>query len=318
AVLYATGGRGEGTPPYPPSQIQHTLAHSSSGDSFAAALWANDLALLTGNLGRPGAGVVAFRGPANAQGALDMGCHPDWLPGYRAASDATAREELARLWVETSGNGSGAARLPDAPGLPFEELVAAIERGEVRALYVAANSHAFATPYDERFLAALNRLEVLIVEDAFPSPLVERAHVVLPVAMFLEQDGTMTNAERAVQRLRRAVDPPGEAQPSWRLVQALAQRLGASWNARHAVHVYQEITRVVPFYRGITFPRLEREPVAWPAATPTGPRRQTLRIGQKVPGGGWAVWLGSGLALSEAWLHTDAPPLAGRLQFRAP
>ena len=318
AVLYATGGRGEEAGSYPPSQIQHTLAHATSGDVYAAALWANALALLTGDIGRPGAGVVAFRGPANAQGALDMGCHPDWLPGYRPVTDAVARQELARFWAETGGNGVGTAVLPETPGLSFEELVEAIERGEVRALYVAANSHAFASTLDERLLAALERLEVLIVEDSFPSPLVERAHVVLPVAMFLEQDGTMTNVDRAVQRLRRAVDPPGEARPSWQLVQELARRLGYDWNARHAVHVFQDIVHTVPVYRGITFPRLERGPVAWPAAPSTGPARQTLRIGQKVPGGGWAVWLGSGIALSDAWLRTDAPPLAGRVRFCAP
>ncbi len=318
AVLYATGGRGEGAASAAPSQIQHTLAHATTGDVYAAALWANNLALLTGNIGRPGAGVVAFRGPANAQGALDVGCHPDWLPGYRPARDAIARAELAALWADTSGNGAGAAHLPEGAGLPFGELVEAIERGAVRALYVAANSHAFAPSLDDRFLAALERLDVLVVEESFPSPLLERAHVVLPVAMFLEQDGTTTTADRAVQRLRRAVDPPGEARPGWQLVQELARRLGAPWSARHAVHVYQEITRAVPQYRGITFPRLERGPVAWPVSGSPLPAQQTLRIGEKVPGGGWVVWLGNGIAVSDAWLRLDAPPLAGRVRFCAP
>ena len=317
AVLYATGGRGEDASPYPPSQIQHTLAHAQHGDVAAAALLANDLALLTGNIGRAGAGVVAFRGPANAQGALDMGCHPAWLPGYRRPEDAAMRQELAALWAETGGNGSGSTELPSGPGWGYGELVAAIERGEVRALYVAANSHAYATALDERFLAALEGLEVLIVEESFPSPLIERAHVVLPVTMFLEQDGTMTTADRAVQRLRRAVDPPGEARPSWQHVQELARRLGYHWNTRHAVQLFQEIARAVPIYRGITFPRLERGPIAWPTA-PGERTRQTLRIGQNVPGGGWAVWLGSGIALSEAWLRLDSEPLRGRIAFRTP
>ncbi|MBO9404280.1 MAG: molybdopterin-dependent oxidoreductase, partial [Thermomicrobium sp.] len=189
--------------------------------------------------------------------------------------------------------------------------------GEVRALYVAANSHAYATALDERFVAALDRLDVLIVEDSFPGPLTERAHVVLPVTMFLEQDGTMTTADRAVQRLRRAVDPPGEARPSWQHVQELARRLGYRWNTRHAVQLFQEIARAVPGYRGITFPRLERGPIAWPAA-PGDRARQTLRIGQNVPGGGWAVWLGNGIALSDAWLRLDSTPLRGRVAFRTP
>lgn len=317
AVLYATGGRGTGPSPYPPSQIQHTLAHAVQGDVFSAALRANELALLTGNLGRAGGGVVAFRGPANAQGALDVGCHPNWLPGYRLVTDADARAELAALWAETGGNGTGKAELPSEPGLAFDELVEAIERGTVRALYVAGGSHPFAQPIDERLLAALERLDVLIVEDCFPSPLVERAQVVLPVAMFMEQDGTMTNADRAVQRLRRAVDPPGEARPSWQLVQELARRLGYRWQGRHAVHVFQELARAVPIYRGITFPRLERGPLAWPVMPSGVPSRQVLRLGQNVPGGGWAVWLGQGLAVSEAWLRVDAPPLAGRLRFHA-
>ncbi|MDW8060608.1 MAG: molybdopterin-dependent oxidoreductase [Thermomicrobium sp.] len=315
AVLYATGGRGSGAAPFPPSQIQHTLAHAGGADVTVAALRINDLALLTGNVGRAGGGVIAFRGPANAQGALDVGCHPAWWPGYRSAGDPAARTELAALWAETGGNGTGTCELPEGRGLAFEELVAAIEQGAVRALYLAAASHPFAPPVDERLLAALERLDVLIVEDCFPSPFVERAHVVLPVAMFMEQDGTMTNADRSVQRLRRAVDPPGEARPGWQIVQELARRLGYHWQRRHAVQVFQELVRAVPVYRGIAFPRLERGPLAWPVQPGTRIPRQVLRLGENVPGGGWAVWMGNGLAVSEAWLRVDAPPLSGQLRF---
>ncbi len=317
AVLYATAGGIEGSPPYPPSQIQHTLAHSASEDGTAALL-ANNLALLTGNIGRAGGGVVAFRGPANAQGALDVGCHPSWLPGYRRVTDETARTELAALWTSAGSDGTGPSALPEEPGFGGAELLEAIERGLVRAVYLAASSHAFLPALDERLLAALERLDVLIVDDCFPSPLLERAHVVLPSAMFLERDGTMTNADRAVQRLRRAVDPPGEARPTWQLLQEIARRLGYDWSWRHAVQVFQEIGRAVPIYRGITFPRLERGPQAWPAPPSTAPVRQTLRLGVNVPGGGWAVWLGNGLAISDAWLRAEAAPLAGNLRFRTP
>lgn len=316
AILYATGGHPEAAPPYLPSQIHHTLAHSSTADE-AAALLANNLALLTGNIGRAGGGVIAFRGPANAQGALDMGCHPAWLPGYRLIDDEVARSELATLWASASGNGAGPSSLPNHPGLGLPELIPAIEQGIVRALYVAASSYPD-TPLDQDLLTALEQLDVLIVEDAFPSPLTERAHVVLPKALFLEQDGTMTNADRTVQRVRRAVDPPGEACPSWQLVQGLAQRLGYPWPWRHVVHIFQELVRAVPLYRGISFPRLERGPQAWPVPTQPMPVRQTLRLGVNVPGGGWAVWVGSGLAVSEAWLRADTAPLAGQLRFRIP
>ncbi|GBD16385.1 Putative formate dehydrogenase [bacterium HR26] len=170
-------------------------------------------------------------------------------------------------------------------------MIEAIESGQIRAMYVAGSSHEFASPVEPRLLAALEKLEFLVVEDCFPSALTERAHVVLPAAMFMEKDGTFTNADRTVQRVRLAIDPPGDARPSWWFIQEIARRLGYQLALTHPSLVLQEVTHLTPIYRGIIFPRLERGPLTWPVHGLAGPAEGAVRLGASVPGGGWAIWM---------------------------
>ncbi len=324
AVLYATGGRGTqaelGEGGYPPSVVYHTLAHQG-GDVYAAAVALNNLALLTGNVGRPGAGVIAFRGPTNAQGALDMGCHPAFLPGYRPVSDREARHQLEAAWlprwdVEAAGSGFAPPwALPATPGLSLERMIEAIESGQVQAMYVAGSSHEFASPVEPRLLAALEKLEFLVVEDCFPSALTARAHVVLPAAMFLEKDGTFTSADRTVQRVRLAIDPPGDARPSWWFIQEIARRLGYRLSFSHPSLVFQEVTHLTPLYRGIIFPRLERGPLTWPVRGLAEPAEGTVRLGASVPGGGWAIWMEQAFGGVEGALRLDDGLSRERVRF---
>jgi predicted molibdopterin-dependent oxidoreductase YjgC len=326
AVLYATGGRGKhdrsGGQEYPPSVIYHTLAHQD-GDVYAAAVALDNLALLTGNVGRAGAGVIVFRGPANAQGALDMGCHPAFLPGYRSVSDGGARHQLEATWLsrwETGATGEEFApvrALPTTPGLSLEQLIDALEAGQIQAMYVAGSSHQFARPVEPQLLAALEKLEFLVVEDCFLSELTERAHVVLPAAMFLEKDGTVTSADRTVQRVRTAVDAPGDARPSWWLIQEIARRLGYRLDFSHPALVFHEMVHVTPVYRGIAVPRLERGPMTWPVRGIAGPAPGAVRLGASVPGGGWAIWLEQAFGAGEGALGLDDGLPRQRLRFVA-
>ena len=273
AILFATGGLGkqEGVTEYPTSTIWHTVANRTSGDDGGVALAANNLALLCGFVGKPGGGVLALRRNANIQGAIDVGCHPGFLPGGYAASDATARAMFAELW---SGRWNAAIvaqngfkrlhELPTAAGLSLSQLPAAIDAGDVKAMYIAAQSHKWAAPLAPELLAALAKLEFLAVEDCFESELTRLAHVVLPTAMNLEKDGSFTSVDRTVQRVRYAVAAPGDARSSAQHLAAIGQRLGFAIDADNVQRLTDEIAAVVPHYAGVSFPRLERGPLQWP------------------------------------------------------
>ena len=273
AELYATGGMGkkDGVTEYPPSTIWHTAASRETGDAGAIATAAHNLAVLTGNVGRAGGGVLAGRGNANMQGSYDVGCHPALLPGGALVSDTTSRAALAEMWRDrwaanvARDNGFGpVVDLPSEPGLGITDLVDAINSGKVRAMYITAQSHKWSKAVDPALLAALDKLELLIVEDSFESELTRRADIVLPAAMFLEKDGSFTNLDRTVQRLRFAVSAPGEAHPSTYYAAEIAQRLGYSFGYLNTASILDEISMAVPEYAGISYPRLERNGMQWP------------------------------------------------------
>ncbi len=242
AEMYATGGRGIGGDTdgvYPPSTLYHTAAHIGQPDTKhtlddpgAMALACNQLVMLTGNLGRPGGGVTSPRGSANYQGTTDVGATPHSLPGGIAA--------------ETTGVGVG-------------DLAAAIRSGEIKAMYVEANMAAHSGEMSEDLLDALGELEFLIVADSFESPLTAKAHIVLPRAMSLEVDGTMTSVDRTVQRVRATVPAAGESQAPVRFLAAIAAAMGTDLGLDDPVSAMQEIGKHIPEYAGVTYARLERQ-----------------------------------------------------------
>ena len=296
AILYATGGLGKQTDgtEYPAATIWHTLAAGPDGSAGEATAAAHNLALLCGHIGRPGGGVLAFRRHANMQGSLDVGCHPALLPGGRFTSDPAAQSELGALWSERwsgmpiSQNGFVRLReLPATPGIGLDGLVDAINTGQIKAMYISAQSHHRGFNKDEFFSAssrgyfkdrpggwpagysielveALRQLEFLVVEDCFESELTEIAHVVLPTAMYLEKDGTFTNVDRTVQRVRYVVAAPGDARSSRTLVAEIADRLGYALEADNPSAILDEISAIVPGYGGVSYPRLERGGMQWP------------------------------------------------------
>ena len=275
ALLYATGGRsrqGETEPgEYPPSVIFSTLATEGSIDVNDSSRAVNNLAIMTGNVGIAGAGVMNYRGPANLQGATDMGCHPSFLPGYQPVEDPDVLDQFAANWSlrwnesQIAQNGFRVIKeLPTVPGYSITEMIDAIEAGEIKAMYIAGSTHEHSFGFDERLIEALPKLEFLVVEESFESKLTELADVVLPAAMFLEKDGSFTSADRTIQRVRYTVTAPGDAhQHSW-YIQEIAEQMGYSLTFSHPSLILDEISRMAPIYQGVSFPRLERNAMQWP------------------------------------------------------
>jgi len=272
AILYATGGQGrrEGATQQPASAIWHTLSMADSPGAGEAAIAADNLALICGMIGRPGGGVLAFRVSANAQGTLDVGCSPKTLPGGRV-DDAGYRTSIGELWSQgwnpeaVRQNGFKPVReLPTKPGVGIRELADAIRSKRVRAMYIAAQSHQWSLPIDDELLAAMRLLDFLVVEDAFDSALTSIAHVVLPTTMYLEKDGSFTSADRSIQRVRKAANPPGDARSTVDYLNEISGALGYGASDDHPHGLMEQIAAIVPQYSGISFPRLERGGLQWP------------------------------------------------------
>ena len=285
AVLYATGGSGAATgrpdAGFPASLIYQAAAHASAevgveGDPAEITAASLNLAILTGNLGRPGGGVANLRGPVNYQGVTDMGARPDAFPGLPGGplDDAELRARFEAAWLPrwgeraTTQNGFLPVRqLPTGAGIGLRDLPAAIESGRIEAMIVDGTILGRDKVVNPDLDRALAKLKFLVVLDSYPSPLVDRAHVALPKAMFLEVDGTFTSFDRTVQRVRISVPPMGEAKPTTEIVSRLAQRMGFGLETRHAGRIMTEIAKVVPGYGGVTYARLERGGLVAPVTT---------------------------------------------------
>ncbi|MHC4974568.1 MAG: formate dehydrogenase subunit alpha [Planctomycetota bacterium] len=229
-----------------------------------------DLALLTGNVGRVGAGIAPLRGHNNVQGACDAGALPEFLPGYQRVDDPVARHEAAMIWGREP---------PATPGLPLTELWDAILDGRIRALWVVGENPCLADPDAAHVEEALRSLDLLVVQDLFLTETADLAHVVLPAASFAEKDGTFTNTERRVQLVRQAVEPPGESRSDSDIVCVLARKMGAKGFAYDsAAEVMDEMALLVPLYRGISHRRLAESPAGlqWPCPSPDHPGTATL------------------------------------------
>ncbi len=211
-----------------------------------------NLSLLTGNVGKPGSGLYPMRQGTNEQGAWDVGCIPDRLPGYRPVSDGEARREVEEIWGCT---------LPELPGLPLAEAVEASGDGRLEAMLVVGDSPNFSNGKLGNALESLGQLDFLVVLDTFLSPLGQRADVVLPRLTFAEKDGTFTNLERRIQRLRPVLQTDNTlAKPeSWVLCE-LARRLGdQGFSFTSAREVFDQIASLVTIYSGASYQRLEEE-----------------------------------------------------------
>jgi formate dehydrogenase major subunit len=221
------------------------------------------LAMLTGNVGRPGTGLHPLRGQNNVQGASDAGLIPMVLPDYAPVTDPAARARLEALW--------GVPVDPE-PGLTVTEITDAAARGDIRAMLVMGENPAMSDPDLVHAREALAGLDHLVVQDIFLTETARLADVVLPAAAWPEKTGTVTNTNRQVQMGRPAMPPPGEARPDWAILVALARRLGLDWRYSHPRQVFDELSLASPSHAHITWDRLEREhAVTYPVHGPDEP-----------------------------------------------
>ena len=227
-----------------------------------------DLALLTGQIGRPGTGLHPLRGQNNVQGASDAGLIPMMFPDYRRVDDPVARADFERLWGQP---------LDPTPGLTVVEVIEAILDDRVRGMYILGENPAMSDPDLGHARKALARLEHLVVQDIFLTETAFHADVVLPASAFPEKNGTFTNTDRRVQLGRQAIEPPGEARQDLWIIQQIARRLGLDWDYAGPDAVFAEMTRAMPSIAGISWPRLEREgAITYPCLEPEDPGQPVI------------------------------------------
>ena len=209
------------------------------------------LALMTGQIGRPGTGLHPLRGQNNVQGASDSGLIPMMYPNYQRVDDPEARARFAKLW--------GAPDLDPVPGLTVVEIMHAAKKKEIRGMYVMGENPAMSDPDANHAREALAALDHLVVQDIFLTETAYLADVVLPATAWPEKDGTVTNTDRMVQLGRKAIEPPGEAKEDLWIIQEIAKRMGLPWNYRHVAEVFAEMRAGMDVIGGITWERLERD-----------------------------------------------------------
>ena len=222
-----------------------------------------NLALATGNIGREGVGVNPLRGQNNVQGACDMGSFPHELPGYQHVSDVNARGRFEAVW---------GVQLDEAPGLRIPNMFDAAIAGEFKGMYVQGEDIAQSDPNTQHVEAALKSLECLVVQDIFLNETAKFAHVLLPGSTFLEKDGTFTNAERRINRVRQVM-PPVAGMADWQVTQALSNALGYPMNYAHPSEIMDEIASLTPSFHGVNYDKLdELGSIQWPCndAAPQG------------------------------------------------
>jgi formate dehydrogenase major subunit len=216
------------------------------GGSHTSAAIAN-LLLLTGNMGRPHAGAYPLRGHNNVQGAADMGTMPNILPGYQSVADPALRGKFERAY---------GVPISAQPGLDNVEMLHAIDRGTLRAMFIAGEDMAWVDANATHTQALLAKVEFLVVQEIFLTTTAQFADVILPGVPSLEKEGTFTNTERRVQRLYQALPPLGQAKPDWLITTELAKRMGHDWNYRHPGDIFAEMAELTPFFSGCSYDQL--------------------------------------------------------------
>ena len=222
-----------------------------------------NLAFSTGQLGKPGSGISPLRGQNNVQGCGDAGCLPNAFPGYQTIN-ADSVEKFSNAW--------GGNKLPDKSGLVVTDMVREIDNGRIKAMYITGENPLLSEPDLNHAEESFKKLELLVVQDIFLHETAQIADVVLPGCSFAEMDGTFTNSERRVQRVREVVRPVGSSRPDWEIICDLAQRLSVSMNLgleeqfeySNASEIWDEMSALTPMISGITYERLENGGIQWP------------------------------------------------------
>jgi len=236
-----------------------------------------NLAMITGNIGKESTGVNPLRGQNNVQGACDLGALPNVYPGYQSVEDAAIREKFEAAWN---------SKLSPKKGLTIIEIMHSVEKGGIKAIYIMGENPALSDPNLNRTRKSLEDVEFLVVQDIFLSETAEYADVVLPSVCFAEKNGTYTNTERRIQRVRKAVHAPGQARNDWKIICDIATKMGFAMDYDCADKIMDEIASVSPIYGGISFDRIDSVGLQWPCPDAEHPGTKYLHKGKFVRGKG--------------------------------
>lgn len=250
--------------------IYYTLGiteHTHGTDNVYALA---NLVLMTGHLGKKSAGMNPLRGQNNVQGANDAGASPVYYPGYQRVDDEAARRKFEAAW--------GVPLSPE-PGMTLPVLMDAVCDGHVKGMYVMGEDIVLSEPDVSKLEEGLNNIEFLVVQDIFFNETCRYADVVFPAACFAEKDGVFTNSDRRVQRVRKAVEPPGQARADWEILVEISRRAGYDMPYTHPREVYDEMVSLCPQFAGISHDRIDAEGgIQWPCPSPDHPGTQTLHM----------------------------------------
>jgi formate dehydrogenase major subunit len=261
----------------PNAAIYYGLGVSEHSQGSTMVMGIANLAMATGNLGREGVGVNPLRGQNNVQGSCDMGSFPHELPGYRHISDASVRSLFEQEW--------GVRLLPD-PGFRIPNMFDAAVAGEFKGLYVQGEDVAQSDPDTHHVTAALSALECMVVQDLFLNETAKFAHVFLPGSSFLEKNGTFTNAERRISPVRKVMEPLAGYE-DWEVTQALSNAMGYPMNYSHPSEIMDEIARLTPTFKGVSYEKLDRlGSIQWPCTESAVEGTPTMHIDEFVRGKG--------------------------------
>lgn len=260
-----------------PSIIFWTLGiteHENGSDNVSSLI---NLALITGNIGKPGTGLSPIRGQNNVQGGADMGAVAGSLPGYQAFFDKDVREKFRNTW---------SVELPEFKGWKSTEMIESAQRGMLKFLHITGENSVRSHPDSQGTIDALRKLDFLVVQDIFLTETAEYADVVLPAASSFEKTGTFTNTERRVQLINPLFEPPGEAKPDWLIYTELARRLEYDLNFSSSSEIMDEISRLVPTYAGISHDRLKHSGLQWPVKDRESMGTEILHVDNFIRGKG--------------------------------
>ncbi len=270
ARIYATTDR---------AGIYYTLGiteHTCGTDNVYAL---SNLVLMTGHLGRRSMGMNPLRGQNNVQGANDAGATPIFYPGYQWVTDPEVRAKFEQAWGVPQG---------EEPGLNLNEMMKEMQKGRIRGIYLMGEDIVISEPNAGKVEEALNQIDFLVVQDIFLNESARYADVILPAACFAEKEGVFANSDRRVQRVKKAIDAPGEAREDWRILLEVMRRAGLKQpDYKHPREIYSEMASLTPKFAGISHERIEREGgLQWPVTSPDDPSTEYLHKGGVLRGKG--------------------------------
>jgi len=268
AELYATTRK---------AGIFYTLGITEHTTGTANVMNLANLAMVTGHIGIENAGVNPLRGQNNVQGSCDMGALPNSFPGYPSVNDEQARARFSAAY---------GVPMPEKMGLRIPEMLDMAVFGKLKAMYVMGEDPALTDADANHVRKALESLEFLVAQNLFMTETAKYADVFLPAACYAEKDGTFTNTERRVQRVRKAVDPPGQCRPDWQIIADLSTRLGHELHYDSPEQIFDEMRALVPQYAGISYERIDQVGLQWPCPDESHPGTKFLHIGKFTRGKG--------------------------------